>query len=81
MRPSARTLANRRNARRSTGPKSSSGKAIVARNAFQHGLSIPVESDEGLAPEIERLALAIAGDGADGPRRECARRIAKRMSM
>ncbi len=30
--------ANRRNATRSTGPKTARGKAVVARNALQHGL-------------------------------------------
>ena len=31
--------ANRRNAKRSTGPKSTNGKAIASRNAFRHGLA------------------------------------------
>jgi len=31
--------ANRRNARKSTGPKSTDGKAAVARNALRHGLT------------------------------------------
>ena len=34
--------ANRRNALRSTGPKSSAGKQIVSRNSVKHGLSVPV---------------------------------------
>ncbi len=36
---SKRTLANRRNALRSTGPKSENGKKRVSMNAFKHGLS------------------------------------------
>ncbi len=43
MRPSARSRANRLNAKRSTGPKTKFGKARVARNALKHGLSISVE--------------------------------------
>lgn len=77
MRLSARTLANRRNARRSTGPKSAAGKAMVAKNAFRHGLAIPVDLDSALAPEIDRLAIAIAGRTADAHRRARARDIAE----
>ena len=34
--------ANRRNARKSTGPRSASGKKRTSRNAFSHGLSRPM---------------------------------------
>ena len=37
--PSKRTLANRQNALKSTGPKSDQGKQRVSMNAFKHGLS------------------------------------------
>jgi hypothetical protein len=36
---SARTRANRNNAKKSTGPRTDAGKAAVARNAVRHGLS------------------------------------------
>lgn len=39
MTKSPRTLANRENAKKSTGPRSEAGKAIVARNGCHHGLS------------------------------------------
>jgi hypothetical protein len=77
MRPSARALANRRNARRSAGPKTPAGKARVALNALRHGLAIPVTVDPALGAEIERLARAIAGRGVDPSRLECASRIAE----
>jgi len=34
----AQTLANRRNSKKSTGPRSAEGKAVVAKNAVKHGL-------------------------------------------
>ncbi len=39
MSTKAQILANRRNARKSTGPRTSEGKAIVSQNAVSHGLS------------------------------------------
>jgi len=54
MRPSARTRANRLNAKRSTGPKTKSGKARVAQNAFKHGLSISVERLPIFDGEVEK---------------------------
>src|SRR5688572_1231989 len=42
--------ANRRNAKRSTGPASDEGKAIVASNALRHGLL----SWRPVLPEVER---------------------------
>jgi len=35
----AQILANRRNAQKSTGPRTSEGKAIISQNAVRHGLS------------------------------------------
>jgi hypothetical protein len=74
---SPRVLANRRNARRGAGPKTSAGKARVAKNALRHGLAIPVALDPSLDQEVERVARAIAGEGADPARLDRARRIAE----
>ena len=46
--------ANRRNARKSTGPRTPQGKAVVSRNAVKHGLL----SCEVLLPDEEGEALA-----------------------
>jgi hypothetical protein len=77
MRPSARVVANRRNARRSTGPRTSEGKSRVAKNALRHGLAIPVTIDPALADATERLARVIAGQDVGPIRLEGARRIAE----
>jgi hypothetical protein len=69
--------ANRANAARSTGPRTRAGKAVVARNALRHGLSLPVLADPALADEVAGLARRIAGEGASEPRRAAARRIAE----
>ena len=55
----AKIRANRRNARRSTGPKSSAGKAIAARNSLRHGLTLPVLDDPSIARDIVELARCI----------------------
>jgi hypothetical protein len=52
--------ANRKNATRSTGPKTRLGKAKSGRNAFCHGLSRPTSGDDAA---LEALASAIV-DGA-----------------
>ena len=51
--------ANRRNAAKSTGPRSQAGKAIARLNARLHGLAAPARAEPGADQEIERLAQAI----------------------
>src|SRR5947207_703029 len=57
--------ANRRNAQRSTGPRSAAGKSISSRNALRHGLSLPQEKDAATNAAIEALAQLIAVDHSD----------------
>ena len=52
--------ANRANARKSTGPKSAAGKYRASRNAFRHGLSVPLVADGAWATRVDGLALKIA---------------------
>jgi hypothetical protein len=75
---SARKIrANRANARASCGPKTASGKAQSAQNAFRHGFNVPIWLDPDLASDVEALAQRIVGKGADASVLELARRIAE----
>jgi hypothetical protein len=68
--------ANRRNARRSSGPRSSAGKQRVSHNARRHGLSISITADRAFGEQIEQLAREIAGGTPSQLRLECARAVA-----
>jgi len=71
--------ANRRNARKSTGPRSTAGKKRASRNAYSHGLSRPMGGAE-LARAVEARASRILGAHANANDRHAlvaARRIAE----
>jgi hypothetical protein len=68
--------ANRRNAQKSTGPRSRSGKRRAARNSRKHGLAAPISGQTEYASLIDKLASKISGKIADPGIRECARLIA-----
>ena len=57
--------ANRRNARRSTGPRSRGGKERASRNSYRHGLSGPLITTQEHATRVENLARKIAADATD----------------
>ncbi len=69
--------ANRANACASTGPKARHGRARSARNAFRHGLSLPVQSDQALCEEVRALARQIVGPDTSVDIQILARRIAE----
>ena len=75
MTSAAKIAANRRNARKSTGPRSQAGKMRSRRNAFRHGLAIPIASDIVLAGHIEPLTNELAAT-ATQPAQHAAARIA-----
>ena len=56
--------ANRRNALRSTGPKSQPGKSRSSKNAQMHGLSVIAQIGAS-DPLLTQLTRMIAGDGVD----------------
>ena len=57
--------ANRRNARKSTGPRSAAGKKRASRNAYRHGLTLSVASTKASAKQLDKLVRRIAGDTED----------------
>lgn len=69
------TSANRRNARKSTGPRSSAGKNWASRNAYRHGLTSTMSG--AYAKEREKLARKIVGDSEDPVLLERARAVAE----
>jgi hypothetical protein len=69
--------ANRRNARKSTGPRSGAGKKRASRNAHRHGLTLSITSAAAYAKQLDKLARQIAGDTEDSILLERARAIAQ----
>jgi hypothetical protein len=57
--------ANRLNARKSTGPRSGTGKKRASGNAYRHGLTLNITSTAALAEQLDKLAREIAGDSED----------------
>lgn len=54
--------ANRRNAGKSTGPRSVAGKTRAGRNAYRHGLSLSLTSSAATAKQVDKLSRKIAGN-------------------
>jgi hypothetical protein len=62
VRPSARVIANRLNAKCSTGPRTQQGRARTSQNALRHGLAVPVSLLPGATDHIAQMARLIARD-------------------
>jgi hypothetical protein len=69
--------ANRRNARKSTGPRSGAGRKRASRNAYRHGLTLNIGSSAAFAKQLDKLVRKIAGDTDDAILLERAREIAQ----
>jgi hypothetical protein len=54
--------ANRRNARKSTGPRSNAAKKRSSRNAYRHGLTSSLPSSAAIAKWLDEFARKIAGN-------------------
>jgi hypothetical protein len=68
--------ANRRNARKSTGPRSGAGRNRASHNAYRHGLTLSIVSTTEYAKQLETLVRKIVGDTKDAFKLERARTIA-----
>jgi hypothetical protein len=77
MNTSARANANRRNAKKSTGPRTGAGKSRVATNAHRHGLAVPIAALPELETRVTVLARRIAGENPSTNRADLARRVAE----
>jgi hypothetical protein len=51
--------ASRRNALRSTGPRTNAGKARSRRNALKHGLEVPMNRDDSFTKQIDALTTEL----------------------
>jgi hypothetical protein len=71
-----RLAANRRNAKKSRGPRTAAGKTRVSRNALRHGLAAVKHLDARLPRDIDLAARALCGDDVDEQLFEQARVIA-----
>src|SRR5262245_52515446 len=69
--------ANRRNARKSTGPRSRAGKGRASQNAYRHGLNLSIASSAEFANRLDGLARKIAGNTKDATILERARTVAE----
>ena len=69
--------ANRRNARKSTGPRSGAGKKRASRNAYRHGLALNITSTAVFAKQLDKLVGQITGETEDAMELERARAIAQ----
>jgi hypothetical protein len=69
--------ANRRNARRSTGPRTGAGKRNAAANSLKHGIRASLTADPATGPVVARIASMLAGAGASPARRALVMPIAE----
>jgi hypothetical protein len=53
-------VANRRNAKKSTGPRSEAARGRLRLNALRHGLAIPVSTDPAIRENIAKLAEVLS---------------------
>jgi hypothetical protein len=62
-----KVVANRINAKRSTGPRSLRGKLQSNRNAWRHGLAAAMTPEATVSAEVKRMAKSICGEEHPDP--------------
>jgi hypothetical protein len=72
-----KAISNRKNAQRSTGPRSELGRRHSRRNALRHGLAVAIGSDPSFHEDIEVLAMALMGGRGEENVGEFARQAAE----
>ena len=65
MTSNRRIEANRRNSRKSCGPRTAAGKASASRNALRHGLAALTHRQLAPSAEVVEFARALCGDDRD----------------
>jgi hypothetical protein len=69
--------ANRANAQKSTGPRTAAGRLKSSRNAFRHGLSLPLRIDMTTSAKADAIGRALARDQAGEDQRVAAAEVAQ----
>jgi hypothetical protein len=69
--------ANRANAQKSTGPRTAAGRLKSSRNAFRHGLSLPLQLDRKTSAKVDTIGGALTRDQASEQQRMAATEVAQ----
>jgi hypothetical protein len=69
--------ANKRNAAKSTGPRSAAGRMKSSHNALRHGLAVSIALLQEFQADIDQLAACIERDAAGSISKESARMAAE----
>jgi hypothetical protein len=69
--------ANRSNAQKSSGPKTAAGRLKSSRNAYRHGLSLPLHLDMSTSAKVDAIARALADGQANEEKLAAAAEVAR----